>query len=374
MQDTELSQPYEAKLIPTKAERRKVFYHLKKISSYTAWNRILDYYKVWAEVFERSVSEAADKATAEQPAEINTQKLISVLKGLATCEKCVALLKQGNKSPFRYDGLLCFAVAQRPKDHWVEFLWRLDIGESRLNTESIPYWLEICDALSDLCGAWQEAGRNLLDPSDTYDPAPFAFDTYDREFYFGNKATIVKGEVSPSHHFPADLPEVPEPEDVVLVQNGQDVPYSGIYEPIKAPPKKGVLSLLEATPPVGPFEILGAMNYLHANSRATHIGEGREPIPTTWRLIWKDDRYTDGTIPAEESSYVFNEPRKKTTTVNIASASVVEAVIFANTGERAIKAGVWAVQEDLQARQTFAVGDTLPQHNNRDVTWVWTEA
>ena len=48
-----------SKLIPTALERQKIFYHLKKCSSYTAWSRVLGYYKTWADIFEKSVVEAA---------------------------------------------------------------------------------------------------------------------------------------------------------------------------------------------------------------------------------------------------------------------------------------------------------------------------
>jgi hypothetical protein len=59
---------------------------------------------------------------------------------------------------------------------------------------------------------------------------------------------------------------------------------------------------------LGGEALIGSMNYFVVNSNASHIGEGRIVEPTTWRLLWKDDRYLDGTIPAEEAGYVFNEP------------------------------------------------------------------
>jgi Immunity protein 71/Immunity protein 72 len=364
-----------AKLIPTALERQKIFYHLKKCSSYTAWSRVLNYYKIWAELFEKSAIEISDSVLEKNESAINTQKLIAVLKGLSTCEKCVALLLDGNKSPFRYDGLTCFAVADRPKAYWGEFMWRLEIGEGDLDPESTPYWVEICNALEDLGGAWSEIARDILDPPDTDDASVFALDETDREYYFNGKRMLDGDKVFLPHYFPHNLLEVPEPNEVVLVQNGEDVPFSGIYEPIKSPSKTNTVSMFSnENVHSGPFEVIGSMNYLHANSRATHIGDGRDPISTTWRLIWKDDRYLDGSIPAEEADYVFNKPSKKTLNLNTGLPNSGDAVIFAQTGERAVKAGVWAVQEDLHARQTFAAGDVLPPHNHRNVTWVWSEA
>ena len=52
------------------------------------------------------------------------------------------------------------------------------------------------------------------------------------------------------------------------------------------------------------------MNYLHGGSDAPTIevfdaDDEIEEVATQWRLIWKDDRYLDGTIPDEESAYTF---------------------------------------------------------------------
>jgi Immunity protein 71/Immunity protein 72 len=368
--------PYEQ--IPTDIERSKIFYHLKKCSSYSAWNRLVPYYKVWSEILEKSVAEAGDNATPEKPPYLETQELIFVLKGLSTFEKCVQHLYRGDKSPFRFNGTTCFAVAHHPLGFWSQIWGRGEVfSEAMNNPDIVPYWNEILKAYGDLAKAWSEIGGNILQTESSDDCAVFTFGGSDREFYFGGKAYQNDlGENFSPYHFPTNLPEVPDPEEVVLIGYGDYVPCSGIWEPVKTEvPKRKLVSMFSKPEmPSGPFEVVGSMNYLHGNTTAPHIGEGREIIATIWRLLWKDDRYLDGTIPAEEAGYVFNEPRKTSAAKDIVAAKVGDAVIFAHTGERAIKAGVWAVQEDLQARQTFAAGDTLPQHNHRDVTWVWTEA
>jgi len=55
------------------------------------------------------------------------------------------------------------------------------------------------------------------------------------------------------------------------------------------------------------------MNYLQGGSPAPTIdfpedGQRREGRPTTWRLVWRDDRYGPNPIPEEESRYVFVQP------------------------------------------------------------------
>lgn len=364
-----------SKLIPTALERQKIFYHLKKCSSYTAWNRVLGYYKTWADLFEKSVIEAEDKAAVDgEKAEIGTQKLILVLKRYSTCEKCVDLLRQGNKSPFRYDGLLCFAVAERSLDSWGEHAMHYEDGDIAFSPDRVPHWEQIEAARRQLGGAWGEIADFVLQTPDPRDAAVFKFDEYDHEFYFGGKTFVhPNGTRYPPYHFPPTLPEVPDPQEVVLVKFGEVVPVSGIYEPINVPaPKRRMLSLLKPPPITGPFEVVGAMNYLHGDSTAPHIGEGRNPIPTTWRLLWKDDRYLDGTIPSEEAGYVFNEPRA-ITTASVATVPVANDLVYARSGERTSKAGTWAVQDDLQGRVDFALDEVLPLHQGREVTWVWTQ-
>lgn len=364
-------------LIPTAIEREKIFYHLKKCSSYTAWNRVLPCYQAWADILEKSVAEAADRSTFESPAYLKTQELVFVLKGLSTFEKCLSLLRRGDKSLFRHDGGTCLAVASRPLDFWSEIWGRGEVFSGAMNDPNlVPYWDEILSAYQLTSRTWAEMGVHIRDASDTYDAAPFALWDEGRQFFFNNRAykNPFNDDVMPPYNFPSTLPEVPDPTEVVLVGYGDYVPCSGIWEPVKAEaPRRKLLSMFNKPEmPSGPFEIVGSMNYLHEHSTAPHIGEGREPIPTTWRLLWKDDRYMDGTIPKEEADYVFNEPRDRAAETSNSSASASDPIVFARSGEKVIKAGIWAVQEDLQARQIFGLGDTLPMHQGREVTWVWS--
>ena len=112
------------------------------------------------------------------------------------------------------------------------------------------------------------------------------------------------------------LPAVPIANPEVLVATGQVVPCYGIWEPVQvAPTLLGKLfgSRPASPPPERPLD--GCMNYLHGGSAAPTIqfeggppsGEGR---PTTWRLIWRDDRYGANPIPPHEANYVFVRPVK----------------------------------------------------------------
>lgn len=116
--------------------------------------------------------------------------------------------------------------------------------------------------------------RGYLQPMVSGTPAPELWSTFWYDDY-----------IKPG--IPDDLPDVAMPKDI-LVSTGDQVPVFGIYEPqIKD----------------------GCMNYLLGGTEAPTIWEsdGNEATgnqqSVTWRLIWEDQRYVDGIIPAEENSY-----------------------------------------------------------------------
>lgn len=118
------------------------------------------------------------------------------------------------------------------------------------------------------------------------------------------------------------------------------------------------------------------MNLFVVGSNFTHIGEGRDVVPTTWRLLWKDDRYLDGTIPEEEAGYVFNKPRPVRKAVpysTVYTPGPDEMILSSQSNAPVEKAGVWAVSDDLQERRTFKVGERFPFHKDQSVTWVWVD-
>jgi len=86
----------------------------------------------------------------------------------------------------------------------------------------------------------------------------------------------------------------------------------------------------------------------------------------TWKLIWEDRRYFDGTIPAEERTYFPPERYPTPTTV-----PAVDGITSGHTNELVSVTGIWAVADNLNARERFASGVKLPQFEGRDVVWVW---
>jgi hypothetical protein len=87
------------------------------------------------------------------------------------------------------------------------------------------------------------------------------------------------------------------------------------------------------------------MNYLHQGSVAPTIGfegdddrsEGRS---TVWRLLWKDERYLDGTMPAEEQSYLFFKPSVGHEASTAAADKLEPNLIIQRSGEQASHSAV----------------------------------
>lgn len=121
-------------------------------------------------------------------------------------------------------------------------------------------------------------------------------------------------KLSPS--CPTSLENVPDPVDNQFVRTNDYVPCSGIWEPVEAPPAtKSLLRRLCNRPvkPRPPFSVAGTMNYLHGGSKAPQVTvetyDDSHDVDTVWRLLWRDDRYINGSVPKYEADYRFSYPK-----------------------------------------------------------------
>lgn len=360
--------------LPNEIERRQIFYWLKRVSSYTAWNRIMGFYKVCTDKMEKILS--AEECQSEQAAQklannsIHTQRLVNLLKSISLYERALSRLKTGNKRVFRYENDAGFVLADRSFSGWSDIRSRQDQGENYFEPQEIPFFDELESARNDADVAWGECARYILEGRYCDDPAPVMY---------GHPME------TESMVFPEPLPELPIIREECFVETGSIVPCSGIWEPVHVEKTKGFVGMFQRPIPVssGDYAIAGCMNYLHGGSLAPKIKvdapEDILQLTTTWRLLWRDDRYEDGTIPEEEQFYVFQEPeadrrtRKTTLLVNneVPVISTDEFLITARSGTPAPRAGFWSVQETQYTSVEMAQGSILPQHEGRDVTWIW---
>ncbi|MDR2092785.1 MAG: immunity 71 family protein [Azoarcus sp.] len=279
-------------LIPNELEERQIFHLLKKGSSWTRWNRQLGYYQRWAEITENSVREADNNnLLATHKSDILYEHYVNILKGLATFEEGVNRLRKGDKRVFLYSEDYAFFVrALSPINYWLTFLSKINCGDYRW-AEKTPYREEFFKALDDLCHAGETAGFSG-EPRDPDTPASLRYHLWHAVFLSRLP-------------YPDPLPELPKrPKKDAIVATGERVPCSGIWEPLD----------------MEEDQLFGVMNYLHGETKAPtfrqtfidhteeRFGYNEDIINVRWRLIWRDDRYEDGTIPEEEKDYIFVRP------------------------------------------------------------------
>jgi hypothetical protein len=350
-------------MLPSDHEREQIFYWLKKISSVTAWRRIFEYYKSWAEVTENSVRLADNNGWADKTS-IPESDYVLILKSLAHCEEGVLRLSKGDKRVFKCDANGEFEMARRILSHWVQMKTRVDEGENGIDEAHTPLWSEFKVALMATAHAWGECSTEILEPNYLDEPGLTLYGDW-------LKDTL---KVLP---FPSQMRPVPDPTENTFVRTNEDTPYSGIWEPIEASLKKNPLLSLFTSPtiPQPPFKIMGAMNYLHGGSKAPRITvettTDNMDLDTTWRLIWRDDRYSDGSIPDEEIGYQFTQPTQLPPRASAIVAT--KETVWADSGTACPVSGRWLVESDLSISKFLQNGENLPFHMGRNVRWVLAE-
>ncbi|BEV17363.1 hypothetical protein HBDW_41510 [Herbaspirillum sp. DW155] len=164
-------------MLPSPSERQQLFYLLKKLTSLTAWQRILTFYNAWADAAETSVREADDRGWTNQTSLSHTEYAY-ILKCLAHCEEGVIRLKKGDKRVFKFDANGEFAMARRILSHYSQLLERIDIGENRIDEEHTPRWAEFREALIQLAKAWGQCAKYILESRFTDEAAPVRYNEW----------------------------------------------------------------------------------------------------------------------------------------------------------------------------------------------------
>ncbi|OLH70369.1 hypothetical protein IXO675_019850 [Xanthomonas oryzae pv. oryzae] len=348
----------EGLLLPNELERRQMFYQLKKESSFTAWNRLFELYQAWADVTERSVREADSKGWLDESG-ISESDYVGIIKGLAHQEEGVRRLRKGDKRVFKFDANGEFVMANPIVSHWHQMVWRIEMRENGINEEMTPLWDEFCFRLREMGNLKSEIWTDIIEGRYLEDPAPNIYGQWFRE----NVSRMT---------FPPVIPDVPDPVENTLVATGSRIPCSGIWEPVDAPKPKKFSLFSKPDVPKGFLPYIAAMNYLHGGSDAPKARQETETDSAypdvVWRLIWRDDRYEDGTIPDEEAEYVFMKPL--TSAPSEDSVRPNRRSVSAISGQRASHSGRWLVMDDLNATAELNEGDELPLHDGRKVQWV----
>jgi hypothetical protein len=305
-------------------DRKKIFWLLKRNTSYTAWKRVADAFDEFAAVVEKQVREEP-QAPGFMGGTNWEGSYIQIVEAQVLYEKALIQLKQGDRSVFLYNarGLFVDAVT-------IASIWHGKVVNGMFGKEDVVLDGKYVPEMHKPLEKWFRADAGYLQSQMAETAAPLVFDP-----------VLYKNVIFPKH-----LPDVPHPQEEVLVRTDKEVPVFGIYEPqIKD----------------------GCMNYLLGGTPApVYSMLHRQPV--TWRLIWQDDRYRDGFIPIEEELYF-----PAVTPPAATQLPVSDDLLSASTGQPCPKDGQWAVMNDLQGKASLQKGRPMPQHQGRDVTWVWVE-
>lgn len=317
-------------------DRRKLFWHLKRASSYSAWQALSDAFDRFAEVYERQVKEEPRVGVYWDDGTFwGTDWEFSypnILRGQVFFEKGLSRLRTGDRTVWRYNEQGILVDADNVLAHWWTVL--VNHGPHHDIFMEGKYEPQIVEAMRDI-GYYARATAGICQ-------SPWADPTTQRYW-----SELFKDQLERELPFPPALPEVPVPDENVTVRSGKTVPCYGIYEPQVED---------------------GCMDYLLEGAPAPKVVKGDGPWPVIWRLIWEDTRYLDGTIPDEESLYFLSreEPKAAATT-----GVSLDRPISRRSNEKATRPGVWVVMNRLDVKHRFAAEDTLPQHDGQDVDWLW---
>jgi hypothetical protein len=294
--------------IPTEHDRRAIFAWLKQASSLSAWRRLYAYNQAFVDVVQ-DVYEHEQK-TPGMAQTIPTGWYASALQSHDAFSAALDRLQRADRRCFVFLGARGhFSQGLLEVKWWQDMYSGSFSGRNGFGVEASPRWPEIESTMHECLAALSDIGV-VLQQQFTDVPAPI--DGMDAYLSQRHSSLIKHWHAQPS------LPPVPAVTDEVLVPTGQVIPCYGIWEPVRVganPPHaaSGVPVPLPESRNVDGRLLDGCMNYLHGDFAAPTIGfpedntrgEGRS---TTWRLVWRDERYGENPVPEDEAKYVFIRP------------------------------------------------------------------
>lgn len=366
--------------LPTPDERKSSFRLIQQYSSWTACQFVGVYHKAFVDTVKAAFEDTQAHPPSDEGPLLVASDMAAFLHGYASMEGALARLHQGDKTVFKFIGFgkpaapyFCEAYRWiKPwSDGFLADLYNARGMDAPIRRHAMFPLIEV--ALINVGEAWSYIGLAM---ESRHTDVPASIQVLDVASSNGIDCCVQFAHTT----IPAvtDLPEVPVPTEEVLVKTGTPCPCFGIWEPVKAPMTKGFAGLFKQPQvPAGHiFELDGWMNYLHQGSPMPTIafegdgprGEGR---PTVWRLLWKDDRYLDGTIPPVEATYQFIEQRNVPTPP--APPPDRSTVPNRASGEAASVSGRWVCFNSANEVLILKKGDLFP-YTSEGWTLFWRYA
>ena len=293
--------------------RRKLFWLLKRLSSYSLWQRKRDAWAYFTQQYEQALKTwPEDKSDGFHP-----KNIIWAYDALRLYEEGLPELAMGNRQVWSY-----------PTGVFEELVHSVDLIESffylpchERGGQREPYPAEV-EKLNNLKVASFFHGDYLVFPAQngvcSFFDAAFLLDPSKYRYNLHKLSYPV---------FPKKLPPVPERSDIII-KTDEAVPFDGIWEPVKVQYNHKLLVIKDG---ISGFKNLGAYNYFIRGGNAPRqayydilIESDKEMVVTDdsiryrdvhWRLVWEDTRYRDGIIP-DESDYFLGDNKGKRITCN----------------------------------------------------------
>lgn len=291
--------------------RRKLFWLLQRLSSYTLWQRKRNAWAYFVQQYEEALKTwPEDKSDGFHP-----KNIIWAYDALRLYDEGLAELAMGNRQVWqRQTG--AFHQLARPVGLIESFFYPL-CHERGVQQE--PYPAEV-EKLNKLKIAAKIHGDYLMYPPHdnvcNFFDAAYLLELDKYEYNFNKLAYPV---------FPENLPPVPERSDIII-KTDDPVPCDGIWEPVKIHYKHKLLIIKDG---ISGFNNLGAYNYFIRGMNAprqvyydvliesdTEMVVPDDPIryrDVHWRLVWEDTRYCDGIFPDESEYFLDDAPGKRIT-------------------------------------------------------------
>ncbi|MGP2449781.1 Imm72 family immunity protein [Pantoea stewartii subsp. indologenes] len=305
--------------------RRKLFWLLQRLSSYSLWKRKRDAWACFTEKYEQALKTWPEEITRG----FHKKNIIWAYDALRLYDEGLPELAVGNRQVWqRLTGE--FHQLFRPVDLVNSFFY-LPCHERGGQEIAYPPKIEKLNKLKIAAEYW---GDNLL-----YPPHNNVCNFFDAEYLLDPENYHYTLKTLPYPVFPQNLPPVPERSDIII-KTDDPVPCDGIWEPVKILYNHKFLVVKDG---IRGFKNLGAYNYFIRGMSAPRqvyydvlmesdkeILIPDDPIRyryVEWRLVWEDTRYCDGIIPDESEYFLDDEPGER---------------ITCQTGEQCPYSGKWS--------------------------------
>jgi len=282
--------------------RRRLFWLLQRLSSYSLWRRKRDAWALFAEKFEAALKTWPEESTQG----FHPKCIIWIYDALRLYDEGLPELAVGNRQVWqRITGE--FHQLFRPVDLVSKFFYPR-CHERWTQVEAYPPEVE---TLNKLRITAEYRGDNLL-----YPPHNNVSNIIYADHLLDPKEYTWEFQTEPYPVFPKNLPPVPEHSDIII-KTDEPVPCDGIWEPVKLRYQRKFLLIPTE---ISGFTCLGAFNYfirgMNAPRQVYHddlLCDGFGYRDVHWRLVWQDTRYCDGVIPDESDYFLHDAPGKRIT-------------------------------------------------------------